>query len=96
MKTKEELKEMSMDHQLGYLQHLAGNVWLKESLPQDIRDDALTMEELGVHHYKNIATGRCCLAVTLATDLDELENEIIDKILEYQELLKCNNQPIHS
>jgi hypothetical protein len=87
MKTKEELKEMSMEHQLGYLQHLAGNVWLKESLPQNVRDNALAMEELGVHHYKNIATGRCSLAVTLATDLDKLEEEIVEKILEYQMLL---------
>jgi hypothetical protein len=84
---RDELREMSMEQQLGYLQSLAGLVYLDERLPEKDREDALTMEEVGVHFYRNIATGRCSLAVTLATDLDELENKIIDDIMYYQELL---------
>jgi hypothetical protein len=87
--SREELREWSMDHQLGYLQHLAGNVWLREDLDQSIRDDALAMEELGVHWYKNLATGRCSLAVSLATDLNILEEKIIDDIMYYQEIIFC-------
>ena len=88
MKTHEELLNMSMEHQLGYLQWLAGQVYLKESLPEQVREDALTMEELGVHHYHDIATGRCSLAVTLKTNLDELEQKIISDIENYQKLLE--------
>jgi hypothetical protein len=71
-KDRDELHEMSMEHQLGYLQYLAGLVYIDERLPESDHD---------------IATGRCSLAVTLATDLDELEEKIIDDIMYYQELL---------
>ena len=86
-KTREDLENMSIEHQLGYLQHLAGNVWLREDLPQDVRDEALDMEELGVHYYSRHFQGRCSLSASIAFDVEKAENEIIEKILYYQELL---------
>jgi hypothetical protein len=89
MKTHNELLNMSMEHQLGYLQYLAGQVYLDKTIDEKIReDDALPMEEVGVHWYAKLANGHCSLQSMLDNPLDKMEIEIIEKIEYYQNLLE--------
>jgi hypothetical protein len=91
MNTKEELSMMSIEKQLGYLQCLAGCVYNTQSLPEHIRESALDMEEVGVHYYEKLMKGKCSLKVLLETDVQSLEERIIDIILYYQSLLQKEN-----
>ena len=88
MKTHDELLNMSMSQQLGYLQWLAGWVYLDTAIDESIRNIALDVEECLVHWYKKIALGHCSLLEMNENPLDKMEEEIIEKIEYYQSLLQ--------
>lgn len=86
--TQQKLDNMTTARKLGLAQHLAGLVWEKEDLCEDIRDDALVFEELGALRLQDLFLGRCSLRDTLNFDPMEAEKELDERILNYQKLLK--------
>jgi len=88
---KQKLENMTTASKLGYLQHLAGQIYLKESLSEDIREDALTMEEVGVKHYENMFLGKCSLKALVEFDPEKAEKEVDELIIKYCDLLGEKN-----
>jgi hypothetical protein len=86
--TQEKLDNMSIEKKLGFAQHLAGLVWEKEDLCEDIRDDALCFEEISAKRLQNLFLGKCSLRDTLDFDPEESEKELDERILNYQKLLE--------
>jgi len=86
--TQEKLDNMTIAKKIGLAQHLAGLVWEKEDLSEDIRDDALCFEEVGAMRLQNLFLGRCSLRDTLNFDPAKAEKELDEKILDYQKLLE--------